>query len=195
MTLEILPLVALRFKAFNNSWTYMVSYIFLPAALGPLVLSMVLVEHVTGQLIQTSNSSCTLLDGSSLASHSSQHVGRQSSLVSYCKRSYQRCFSRPGAKRSTVAPFNPLAVQACCTDRFFSSVCQAVIGDKTYTAKVYHQCWTEWIGWCAWQCHICPKMIWFLFHLFRVGLAWHTVGVYHFAYFSLLGILSSQCFK
>ena len=40
--------------------------------------------------IKTSYSSGTMLDGGSLASHSSQHVERHSSLVSHCKRYHHR---------------------------------------------------------------------------------------------------------
>ena len=34
---------------------------------------------------------------------------------------------------------------------------------------------------CTKQCHICPKLANFLVHLFQVGLAWCTIGIYHFA--------------
>ena len=78
------------------------SYAFGPAALDPLVLSKF---H---RSIQTSDSSCTLWNGDSLASHSSQHVPGHSSLVSYHEKSSQRCFSRLGALRSAITAFNPL---------------------------------------------------------------------------------------
>ena len=61
-----------------------------PPALVTLVLSRFLAEHVTGQYILLILSS-TLLFGSSLASYSSQHVGRHSSLVSPHKRPHCGC--------------------------------------------------------------------------------------------------------
>ena len=59
---------------------------------------------------QTYNSSCTLLDRSSLSAHISQHVGRHSHL-SWCKRFFQACISKPGAQRSAITAFNSLAAQ------------------------------------------------------------------------------------
>ena len=34
---------------------------------------------------------------------------------------------------------------------------------------------------CTKQCHPAPKLANFLLHLFQVGLAWHTIGIYHSA--------------
>ena len=31
---------------------------------------------------------------------------------------------------------------------------------------------------CIKQCHLCSKLANFLLHLFQVGLAWHTIGIY-----------------
>ena len=50
--------------------------------------------------------------------------------------------------------------------------------------KVYQQCLKEWAVWCAGECVInsaisTPKLANFLVHLFRVGLTWHTIGIYH----------------
>ena len=56
--------------------------------------------------IQTS--SFTLLDGGSLASHSSQHVGKHSSSVSYSKRFCHGYFSRPCAEGSDITACNLL---------------------------------------------------------------------------------------
>ena len=53
----------------------------------------------------------TMLDGGSLAPHSSQHVGRHSSAVAYHKRSHHGCLGRPGAQGSAKSAFNPLAAQ------------------------------------------------------------------------------------
>ena len=54
------------------------------------------------------------------------------------------------------------------------------------TSKVYLQCWKECVGWCAQEgvpnnAISAPKLADILVHLFRVGLAWHTVGIYHSA--------------
>ena len=54
-----------------------------------------------------------MLDGGSLAPHSSQHVGRHSLVVSHHKRSHHGCFSRPGVQASVISTFNPLAAQQC----------------------------------------------------------------------------------
>ena len=50
-----------------------------------------------------------MLNGSSLASQSSKHGGRCSSVLSCLKRSCQECFSRPGAQESAISALNPLA--------------------------------------------------------------------------------------
>ena len=34
---------------------------------------------------------------------------------------------------------------------------------------------------CTKQCHLCSYIANFLLHLFQVGLAWHTIGIYHSA--------------
>ena len=50
-------------------------------------------------------------------------------------------------------------------------------------SKVYQQCWKEWASWCAQQglpynAISAPKLENFLLHLFQVGLAWCTIGIY-----------------
>ena len=60
---------------------------------------------------QTIDSGGSMLDGGSLASHHSQHVGRCSSVVFYCKKSCHGCFGRPGTQGSTISVFNPLKAQ------------------------------------------------------------------------------------
>ena len=62
---------------------------------------------------QTFDSDGTMLDGGSLASHSSQHIGRHSSVLSHHKRSCHGCFGRPCAQGSDIYAFNPLAAQRC----------------------------------------------------------------------------------
>ena len=57
---------------------------------------------------------------------------------------------------------------------------------QTPTSRVYQQCWKEWANWCAQQglpndAISASKLANFLLHLFQVGLAWHTIGIYHSA--------------
>ena len=63
------------------------------------------------QSTQTFTTGGTILDGGSLASHSSQHAGRCSSAVSHCKRSHCGCFGRRGAQGSAISAFNPFTAQ------------------------------------------------------------------------------------
>ena len=71
--------------------------------------------QVSGRTCQRStqdfNSGGTMLDGGSLASHSSQHVGIHSSALSHHKRSYCGYISRPHAQGPAVSAFNPFAAQ------------------------------------------------------------------------------------
>ena len=60
---------------------------------------------------QTFDFGGTMLDGGSLASNHSQHVGRCSLAVSHCKRSHHGCFGRPGTQGSVISAFNYLAAQ------------------------------------------------------------------------------------
>ena len=128
-----------------------------------------------------------MLDGGSLASLSSQYVGRCSSALSHCKWSCHGCSSRIRAQGSAISAFNPLTIQRCMLHRqgFTSPVCQ-VVGGATggFMSKVFQQCWREWAGWCAQQgvpnnAISAPKLANFLVHLLQVGLAWHTIGIYH----------------
>ena len=90
--------------------------------------------QVSGRTCQLStqmvDSSGTMLNGGSLASHSSQHVGRCSPAVSHHKNLIMGCFSRPAAQGSAISAFNSLAASAmCATETGFSSlVCQTVAG-------------------------------------------------------------------
>ena len=121
-----------------------------------------------------------MLDGGSLAPHSSQHVGRCFSTVPHHKRSHHGCFGRPGAQGSAISTFNPLAAQQCvlCRHGLSSSVCQVVVGaTQVSMSKVYQKCWKEWAGWCAQQgvpnnVISSPKLANVLVHLFQVCLAY-----------------------
>ena len=79
---------------------------------------------------QTFDSGGTMMDGGSLAPHSSQHVGRHSLARPHHKRSDCGCLGRPGTQGSVMSVFNPLTAQGCVLHRqgFSSSVCQAVVG-------------------------------------------------------------------
>ena len=136
---------------------------------------------------QTVDSGGTMLDGGSLAPHHSEHVGRHSLAVSHHKRSCHGCFVRPGAQGSAISAFNPLAAQQCvlCRQAFSSSVCQTG-ATQVSTSQVYQKCWKEWAGWCAQQgvpnsAISALKLANFLLYLFQVGLALHTIGIYHSA--------------
>ena len=110
-TLETpLSLGVLGLNAFSHTWTFQVCYVFPPPALVPLVLSQVS-GRTCQQSTQTFDSGGAMLDGGTLASHSSQHVSRCSSGVSHCKRFHHVCFGRPGAQWSAISAFNPLAAQ------------------------------------------------------------------------------------
>ena len=113
--------------------------------------------------VQTSYSKGTLLDGDTLASHHSQHVGSCSSLGSHCKGPHHGCLSHLGIQGSAVTAFCPLVAQRCglCRQGLSSSVCQAVAGlIQASMTKVSQQCWKEWTSWCAskgvQKCHLCP---------------------------------------
>ena len=77
--------------------------------------------HVSGKTCQrsthTSDSGGTILNGGSLVSHSSQHVGRHSSVLSHHKRFPYGCFSRACAQASVTSAFIVwLLRDVCCTD-------------------------------------------------------------------------------
>ena len=63
------------------------------------------------QSTQTFTSGGSMLDGGSLAFHSSQHAGGCSLMVPSSKKSCCGCFGRPGAQGSAISAFNPLAAQ------------------------------------------------------------------------------------
>ena len=71
--------------------------------------------QVSGRTCQRSSqmfdSGGSILDGGSLAPHSSQYVGRCSEVVSHHKRSHCGCFSRPCAPWSAISAFNSLVGQ------------------------------------------------------------------------------------
>ena len=114
-TLEMpLPLGVFGLNTFNHPWKFQVSYMFPPPSLVPLVPSHISVRTCQ-RLTQTFDSGGTMLDGGSLASHSSQHVDRHSSALSHHGRFHRECFSRPHAQGSAISAFSPLVAQMCVT--------------------------------------------------------------------------------
>ena len=126
-----------------------------------------------------------MLDGGSLASHSSQHVDRCSSVVSHHKRSHCGCFSRPGTQGSVISAFNPLAAKQCVLCRWGSPpqsvklwlrqlkcLCQRSTssagnnGPVVVLNRVYQTMPSS-----------APKLANILLILFQVGLALHTIGI------------------
>ena len=111
---------------------------------------------------QTFDSGGTILDGGSLASHSSQHVGRHSLALSLHKISHHRCFGRACAQGSMISTFNPMAAQRCvlCRQRFSSSVSQWQGQHKCLcqrsTSSVRRNGQVKCLKGCTKQCHICP---------------------------------------
>ena len=113
---------------------------------------------------QTFTSGGSILDGCSLASHSSQHAGRYSSVVPSSKRSRHGCFGRPGTQGSVISAFNPLAAQqhVLCRQGFSSLVCQAVAGATRMSPIKGLQTVLVGVGQVVCsigftkQCHLCP---------------------------------------
>ena len=123
----------------------------------------------------------------SLASHCFQHVWWGALSVSHHKRSYKNHFSRLGAKGSPITTFNPLKLR----DIFIQTriLLLSLSGSwwratKTSRIKVYQQCLEEWTEWGAQEgasnnTNSALKLAELLVHLFRVALAWYTIGICH----------------
>ena len=98
------------------------------------------------QSTQTFDSGGAMLDGGSLASHSSQHVRGCSLAVSHCNRSCHGCFGRPGTQGSVISAFNPLAAQQCVLHRQGSS---SSGGNSNVYVKGLPAVLERWASWCA----------------------------------------------
>ena len=126
-----------------------------------------------------------MFDLGSLASHSSQHIARCSLSVSHHKGSHLGCLSGPLHKGLPLLHLT-LWLLWCvlCRQGFSSSVCQLVVGaTQASTAKVYQQCWKEWVGFCAQNSASnntisAPTLANSLLDLFRARLPWCTIGIY-----------------
>ena len=180
---------------------------FPPLALVPLVLSKFLAEHVSGQLRHLILAGPCWMEAPWLPTVLNMLVVPRCPII---KDLVVDVLVGQALKGLQISAFNLLAAQWHVLHRqgFSSSVCLGVVGaTQMSTSKVYQQCWKEWGSWCAWQglpnnAISAPKLANFLLHLFQVGLAWHTTGIYHAvisAFFwtlirftRLLIILSSQ---
>ena len=188
-TLETpLPLGALGLNAFSHLWMFQVSYVFPPLALVPLVLSKFLGEHVNGQLRHLILAAPCWMEVPWLPIilNMLADVPQQYPII---KDLIINILVGQALKGLQYLHLNPLAAQQCVLHKqgFSSSVCQAVAGaTQTSTSRVYQQCWKEWTGWCGQQglpndAISASKLANFLLHLFQVGLAWCTIGIYHSA--------------
>ena len=149
------PLGVLGLNVFNHPWTFQVSYVFPLPALVPLALSKFLPKH--GQRsTQTFDSSGTMLDGGSLASH---NLNMLADILWHCP-----IIKDPTVDVSVVnvlkglphLHFNSLASQRCvlCKQGFsFLSLSSSGRGNQSMS-KVYHsvKCSKEWACWCAQEC-------------------------------------------
>ena len=137
---------------FRNSlcWSLMV-----PSYKGNLTLTVYLrVIRVAGSTWEVDQLVTPCWMEGCLASHSSQHVGRCSLVVSHHERSHCACFSRSCAQGSAISAFSYLVAQRYFLHRqgFSSSVCQAVVRATWVSiSKICQQCWKELVGWCAQQ--------------------------------------------
>ena len=141
---------------------------------------------VSFESLQTFTSSCTLLDGGSLASHYSQHNMEYLLSVHHGKGSYQGYFGQQGAKGATFIAFNLFFCLDICiaqTRVFFSSLSGSVGGNSRIYKKglpgiTKNACST-------------PKLPDFLkFILVWAGLTYHWY--LPSSYFSIFGTSSSS---
>ena len=135
--------------------------------------------------IHTSYPHGTLLNGGFLGSHSSWHAGRYSSLLSCCNKPCYGFFSGPGVQGSATAEFNSLAAHRCVLHwQEFSSVINQAVARATEASMT--RVWTilEGMGQLIYSRGY-TKQCFFLVHLFRVALTWHTIGIYPCAFFNL----------
>ena len=86
-----------------------------------------------------------------MASQSSQHVGRHSSLVSYHKGSHHGFFYMPGAQGSAIAAFNPLLVRDMhCTGKGPAlQSCHTMVGATQASTSNLPAMLEKWAGWNA----------------------------------------------
>ena len=119
-----------------------------------------------------------------MASCYSQHVVSCSSSVSHCKRSCCRCFNRPGTQGSVIPAFNPLAADRCDTQKkVLFCLLSGCGGDDSIIYSKSLPAVLERMGRLMCSKRLpnnaisSPKLADCLVHLFRVGLACHTIGI------------------
>ena len=187
-TLETpLPLEALGLNAFSHPWTFQVSYVFPPLALVPLVLSKFLAEHVSGQLRHLILVVPCWMEAPWLPTvlNMLADVPWQCPIIKDLIMDVLVGQVLKGLQYLYLTLWQVSDV--CYADRvLFLSLSGGGGATQMSTSKVYQQCWKEWAGWCAQQglpnnAISAPKLANFLLHLFQVGLAWHTIGIYHSA--------------
>ena len=126
----LLPSGSLVFIAFNHPWKFQVAYIFCPA-LALLVLSMFLMEQVTGQFRLVILVAPCWMETPWLP-HCSQHVGRCSSLASHHKWSHWGGFCRLGTKEFAITAFNHFTSQRYVFHRQAESFSPSVIRQQCH---------------------------------------------------------------
>ena len=187
-------------ECFQPLYDIQASYVFLPPVLFPLVLSKILAENVIGQFRlfiklappMVSTWCHTVLSMLVDIPHSCT-VGQNLVMD----------LSVDQLLKGLPSLHLTLAAQRCVLYRwgFSSWVCQAVAGVTQVSMTivgssarrngpigVLHRMYQ--------MISFLPlKLANFLVHLFRVGLAWHRIGIYHFASLALRTFSSSQDFK
>ena len=116
-----------------------------------------------------------------MTSHSFQHYRRYSSALSCHKRSHCGCFKRSGAHRSAISAFNPLAAQryVLCRQKFSSKVRQWWGQPEHLQRSTSNVGKNGQVDVLKSVYQTVPYLLIFQFIYFRVGLAWHTICIYH----------------
>ena len=186
-TLETpLPLGALGLNAFSHPWKFQVSYVFPPLALVPLVLSKFLAEHVNSQLRHLLLVAPCWMEAPWLPTV----LNMLADVPQWCpiiKDHIVDVFVGQGLKGLQYLHLTLwLLNNVCCTDR--GPLPQSV-RQWQGQLKHLHQGSTSSAGGSGpgfaldrvYQTMLspAPKLANFLLHLYQVGLAWHTIGIYY----------------
>ena len=184
---SLLPLGALVLNAFNHPWMFHVSYMFSPA-LVPLVLSKFLVEYVKGQCRHLNLVAPCWMEAFWLPTV----LNMFTDIPWWCPIIKDLVVDVSAGQVLKGQPYLHLTLwllsNVCCADR--GSLPQSVRWwqeqPKCLCQRTTSSVGKKWAGWCAQQGEpnnaiSAPKLANFLVHLFQVGLAWHTIGIYHSA--------------
>ena len=181
---------------------------FPPPALVPLVLSKFLAEHVNGQLRHLLLVAPCWMEAPWLPTV----LNMLADVPQWCpllKDLIVDVLVGQDSQGSVISAFNPLAAQQCALCRWVLFL--GLSGSGGSKSNVYIKglpavlegvgqvvCLTGFTK----QCPLCPKLANFLLHLFQVGLAWGTIGIYCSAISAFFGasshsqgILSSYHFE